>query len=186
MAPTKHTAQNKSATNDSSTKKKKAKDSGPPISWTKDLSRTERLIDWLEQNVVERQKLFSDSSQDAKAEKRKQRVANGAKSKYHVLIATAVFSIDTEEKVRKDFEANSDKYTKAVENRLAVWVYLRDVVCDADISLATSLKSKYRTFNTELGQTGAGLRKEDVVVGSDISNKIGMLIVIAAYVKTNF
>lgn len=69
--------------------------------------------------MVERQKLFSNSSQDTKAEKHKQSVANGAKSKY-VLIATAVFSIDTKEEVCKDFEANSDKYTKAVENRLAV------------------------------------------------------------------
>lgn len=121
MAPTRNTSQAKSTSDGSqSTSKKKAKDSGPPISWTKDLTRTERLIDWLEQNVVERQKLFSDSSQDARAEKRKQRVANGAKSKYHVLIATAIFSVDSEEKVCRDFKANADKYTKVVKNRLAV------------------------------------------------------------------
>lgn len=100
--------------------KKKSKDSGPSISWTKDVSRTERVIDWLEQNVIDRQKLFSDSSQDAKKEGRKQRVANGAKYKYHLLIATAVFTVDADSKVREDFQANAMKYGKAVENRLAV------------------------------------------------------------------
>lgn len=120
MAP-KPAAHNKSTTDDSqTTAKKKAKDTGPAISWTKDSSRTERLIGWLEQNVVERQKLFSDSSQDAKKEGRKQRVANGAKSKYHLLIATAVFSVDADAKFREDFEANPNKYVKAIENRLAM------------------------------------------------------------------
>lgn len=107
-------------TDESTGNKKKSKDSGPSVSWAKDLSRTERLIIWLEQNVTDRQKLFSDSSQDAKKEGRKQRVATGAKSKYHVLIATAVFSVDADPKVREDFQGNTTKYGKAVENRLAV------------------------------------------------------------------
>lgn len=68
--------------------------------------------------MAERQKLFSDSSQEAKNEEHC--VANRAKSKYHVLIAIAVFPVDTQDKVCKDFEANLDKYTKAVENRLDV------------------------------------------------------------------
>jgi hypothetical protein len=36
------------------------------ISWTS--ARTERLLDWLDENPVDRQKLFSDSSKDAKEE----------------------------------------------------------------------------------------------------------------------
>lgn len=120
MAP-KPAAPTESATDEPQVaNKKKAKDSGPSVSWAKDISRTERLIDWLEQNVIDRQKLFSDSSQDAKKENRKQRVANGSKSKYHLLIAAAVFSIDADPKVREDFQGNSTKYGKAVENRLAM------------------------------------------------------------------
>lgn len=111
---------NSTPDNSQTASKKKNKDTGPAISWTKDISRTDRLIDWLEQNVADRQKLFSDSSQDAKSEGRKQRVANGSKSKYHQLIATAVFSVDADAKVREDYEASPTKYIKAIENRLAV------------------------------------------------------------------
>jgi hypothetical protein len=38
------------------------------ISWTP--ARTERLLDWLDENPVDQQKLFSDSSKDAKEEGR--------------------------------------------------------------------------------------------------------------------
>lgn len=99
--------------------KKKPKDSGLTVSWTKHVSHTKRLIDWLKQNVADRQKLFSDSSQDAKAEGRKQHVANGAKSKYHLSIATAVFSVNANAKFRADLNANPNKYIKAIENRIA-------------------------------------------------------------------
>lgn len=51
--------------------------------------------------------------------------------------------------------------------------------------LLLSLRSKYRAFNNELGQTGAGLRKEDVTSGSNISNKIGTVVYRVAYQKTN-
>lgn len=36
------------------------------------------------------------------------------------------------------------------------------------------LKSKYREFNNEIGQTGAGLKAEEIVSGSELSNKIIM------------
>lgn len=51
--------------------------------------------------------------------------------------------------------------------------YMILIMFTADANLVTSLRTKYRTFNNELGQTGAGLRKEEVTPGSDISNKIG-------------
>ena len=68
------------------------------ISWT--TARTERLLDWLEENPVDRQKLFSDSTKDAKDEGRRKRVAKGTKSEFHKLIAIYVFSVDVDKEVR--------------------------------------------------------------------------------------
>ena len=85
-------------------------------SWT--TTRTERLLDWLEENPADRQKLFSDSTKDAKDEGRRKRVAKGTKSEFHKLIATYVFSIDDDETIRADFAVNATNYTKSVDNYL--------------------------------------------------------------------
>ena len=85
-------------------------------SWT--TARTERLLDWLEENPVDRQKLFSDSTKDAKDEGRRKRVAKGTKSEFHKLITTFVFSVDADKDVREDFAANPGNYTKSVDNYL--------------------------------------------------------------------
>jgi hypothetical protein len=86
------------------------------ISWT--TARTERLLDWLEENPVDRQKLFSDSTKDAKDEGRRKRVAKGTKSEFHKLIAIFVFSVDVDKGVRDDFAVNSGNYVKSVDNYL--------------------------------------------------------------------
>jgi hypothetical protein len=80
------------------------------------------LLDWLDQNAEDRQKLFSDSSQDARKEQRRRRVAPGSKAVYHLQIATAVFSVDAKSDIREEFKVDPDKYAKAVENRLGVSV----------------------------------------------------------------
>src|SRR5882757_1670064 len=67
-------------------------------SWT--TARTERLLDWLEEHPADRQKLFSDSTKDAKDKGRQKCVARGTKSEFHKLIATYVFSADDDERVR--------------------------------------------------------------------------------------
>ena len=85
-------------------------------SWT--TARTERLLDWLEENPADRQKLFSDSTKDAKEEGRRKRIAKGTKSEFHKLIATFVFSVDADEAVRADFAVNTLNYTKSVDNYL--------------------------------------------------------------------
>lgn len=47
---------------------------------------------------------------------------------------------------------------------------------DTDAKLLVySLKKQYVQFRTELGQTGAGLRAEEVEPGSNIANKISTL-----------
>jgi hypothetical protein len=63
---------------------------------------------------VDRQKLFSDSTKDAKDEGRRKRVAKGTKGEFHKLIAIYVFSVDANKGVRDDFAANSGNYTKSV------------------------------------------------------------------------
>jgi hypothetical protein len=124
-------------------------------SWT--TNRTERLLDWLEENPADRQKLFSDSTKDAKDEGRRKRVAKGTKSEFHKMIATYVFSVDENEAVRADFAVNTINYTKSVDNYLG------------------RLRKEYRQFNEALGRTGAGLRYEDVEEGSSLWNLIEQL-----------
>ncbi|KAJ7233813.1 hypothetical protein C8J57DRAFT_1532137 [Mycena rebaudengoi] len=136
---------------------KAGKSSGPHIYWDKDTSRTERLLDWLDNNPADRQKLFSDSTKDASKEGRKARKASGAKTIYYTKIADAVFSVDADPAVREAFKKDSTPYVRSVENYVS------------------RLKSEYHDFNTELGQTGAGLKYEDITPGSDIHNKIELL-----------
>ncbi|KAJ7351345.1 hypothetical protein DFH08DRAFT_957668 [Mycena albidolilacea] len=124
------------------------------ISWTKDLSRSDRLMTYIDTNVQERTRHFSDSTKAAHDEERDPTAGKTTKMGFYAKIADAVFSVDADAKVRKDFKSNPDKYAKSVENYL------------------NSLRKRYRETNSELGQTGAGLRLEDVVEGSDIHNKI--------------
>ena len=82
--------------------------------------RTERLVEWLEDNVEDRQRLFSDSAQDAKEEKRRPRTAKGGKVIFHTKIANYVFSVDEDPRVRDDMKAHGAQYfAKVVENRIA-------------------------------------------------------------------
>lgn len=92
------------------------------IYWDKDATRTDRLLDWLDDNPADRQKLFSDSSQDARVEGRKRRVAKGSKTHFYTRMAAAVFSVDAKKDIRDNFGANPDKYAKSVENQLGTYV----------------------------------------------------------------
>jgi hypothetical protein len=76
----------------------------------------ELLLDWLEENPKERQKLFSDSSKDAKDEGRCKHVAKGSKSEFHRMIAAVVFSVDSDADICVDFQVNPTNYTKSVDN----------------------------------------------------------------------
>jgi hypothetical protein len=91
------------------------------ISWTP--ARTERLLDWLDENPVDQQKLFSDSSKDVKEEGRQKHVAKGTKSEFHKMIAMFVFSADADANVRLDFSTASGNYTKSVDNYLSWCVF---------------------------------------------------------------
>jgi hypothetical protein len=159
------------------------------ISWT--TARTERLLDWLEENPVDRQKLFSDSTKDAKDEGRRKRVAKGTKSEFHKLIAIFVFSVDADDDVRDDFAVNSGNYTKSVDNYLGRYALCFLPFNSESCSSASSrLRKEYRLFNEKLGQTGAGLKFEDVEEGSALSNLIGSFLSLcyglATYANHNF
>ena len=85
------------------------------VQWN--LRRTERLVDWLENNVEDHQRLFSNLAQDAKAEKRPCITAKGVKTNFHIKIAEYVFSLDENESVRAHVEEHGGKkFVKAIEN----------------------------------------------------------------------
>ena len=63
-------------------------------------------MDWLEENPEDCQKLFSNSSKDAKDEGRRKHVAKSSKSEFHRMIAAAVFSVDPDPNIRADFRDN--------------------------------------------------------------------------------
>jgi hypothetical protein len=79
---------------------------------------TDQLVDWLEDNPTDRQKLFSDSSHDASKEDRPRRVAKGSKSIFYTKMAEYVFSVNTDPKVCVEVKDDIKKYSKAVENRI--------------------------------------------------------------------
>ena len=91
---------------------------GPPrILWN--ANRTERLIQWLEDNVEDRQRLFSDSAQDAREENRPRLTAKSVKTNFHLRMAEYIFLVDEDERVRDDVKLHGAKgYTKVVENRI--------------------------------------------------------------------
>ena len=92
----------------------------PRVLWNS--KRTERLVEWLENNVEDRQKLFSDSAHDAKKENRRRRTAKSksVKTGFYMKIAEYVFSVDDDVRIRDDLkEHGATRYTKTVENRIA-------------------------------------------------------------------
>ena len=64
----------------------------PHISWTG--THIDRVIDWMENNPVDHQKLFSDLTQAAKDKNHKKVIGKTSKSHFHEKIAHYVFSVD--------------------------------------------------------------------------------------------
>ncbi|KAH9023311.1 hypothetical protein EDB84DRAFT_1247596, partial [Lactarius hengduanensis] len=124
------------------------------VQW--DDPRTERLIDWLEDNPEDRQRLFSDSSHDAKKENRTRRVAKGSKSTFHIKMAKYIFSVDADAWVCEEVKADTKKYAKAVENRI-----MHASTCEV---------------NLELGRTGAGLTVEEIQEDENLTNLLDKLL----------
>ncbi|KAH9008620.1 hypothetical protein EDB83DRAFT_2204551, partial [Lactarius deliciosus] len=120
-----------------------------------DDSRTNWLVDWLEDNPEDRQKLFSDSSHDAKKENRPHHVAKGSKTAFHTKMAVYICSVDADLKVHEEIKGDTKKYAKAAQGAILISI---------------SLKRKYRGFNHELGRTGAGLSVDEIRKDESLSN----------------
>ncbi|KAH8979716.1 hypothetical protein EDB86DRAFT_2743904, partial [Lactarius hatsudake] len=120
--------------------------------------RTDWLIDWLEDNPEDHQRLFSDSSRDVKKENQMHRVAKGSKSSFHVKMAEYIFSVDADAQVHEEVKTDTKKYAKAVKNRIM------------------HLKRKYHGFNQELGRTGAGLTVKEIRGDVNLNNFLDKLL----------
>jgi hypothetical protein len=78
--------------------------------------RTDRIIEWLTNNVEDRISLFSDV-QDASTKGRQTRtIAKASKMSFYRKIARAIFEDDAEEK--DSYARDPERYAKSVENRL--------------------------------------------------------------------
>jgi hypothetical protein len=126
---------------------------------------------YINTNVQECTRHFSNSTKAAHEEERDPTAGKTTKMGFYTKIPDAVFSVNADAKVRKNFKSNPDMYAKSVENYLNKCVR-NPLRAGHAHKLVTSLWKRYRETNSELGQTGAGLRLEDVVEGSDIHNKI--------------
>lgn len=87
------------------------------VKWDED--RTNRLLDWLDQNPDDRNRLFSDSTVTAKQEGRRKVTAKGNKARYHDALAKAVFESPEEEPSLRDWYLKEPaKFTTSVVNYL--------------------------------------------------------------------
>lgn len=85
-----------------------------------DLPCMEHLVQWLEDNVEDHQRLFSDLAQDAKDEKCHTHVAKSAKGTFYTKMADYIFSADNNVKIRDQMKIKGPQiYAKVIENRIA-------------------------------------------------------------------
>ena len=103
--------------------KQKAQADTFKIAWTDahDTSRTERLINWLEEYPAERHMLFSDSTLEAKTDGRAQDVGKTPKSTDHAMMAAYIFEDDGNPEYRRQYAANPLKFTKSVGDRISTY-----------------------------------------------------------------
>ena len=146
------------------------------VSWAEnatDRSRTERLINWLEEHPTERHMLFSDSSRDARAEGRRTDVSKTKKTTYYALIAKYVFENDKDPSYRKHYQEQPTKFVKSVGDRLSTCVaeFLQSYY---DLSLMRthvySLKKTYRKKCEVLRLSGSGLTWEALMADPEQKN----------------
>jgi hypothetical protein len=95
------------------------------IYWTDtlDSNRTYRLIDWLDEHPSARHMLFSDSTQDARAEGHRKDVGKTQKSTYHAMIAQYVFTNDKNPEYVQHYHENPAKFAKSVVDRLTMCAF---------------------------------------------------------------
>lgn len=88
------------------------------VRWT--LTRIGLMLAYLDQNVSQRLKLFSDSKQDAAEQNHPRVVSSKSKKSIHRDIAAHVFKEDP--KYKDEFQRRPSRFTRSVESKLAMLV----------------------------------------------------------------
>ncbi|KAJ7836701.1 hypothetical protein B0H14DRAFT_2589599 [Mycena olivaceomarginata] len=122
------------------------------VNWVKNLQWTHSLVAYLCAHPDVRRKLFSDSTAEAKKEKRKKDVAKDGKAVQHGVLAQAIFEDDPSERAR--YANDPTKYATSVETRLR------------------RLKGEYKTHLETIGATGAGIDPFEVKDGTKLASLI--------------
>jgi hypothetical protein len=71
----------------------------------------DQLVSWLEDNLMDGIKLFSDSSQDAKMANQKKIVGKESKTYIYIKIAHAFFSANNNPQIHNNYAQYIDKFT---------------------------------------------------------------------------
>ena len=150
-----------------------AEGSGAPkapsrVVWDKYPHRTEHLLDYLDAHLDTTLKLFGDSTKTAKQEGCSKLTAKSNKGVAYLQLADGIFSIDEDAAIRSDFSSTQRRSITTSQTRM-YWLLQYSWAC----SIFFRLKKQYRAANEHIGKTGAGLKPEDVMPGSEIANLIG-------------
>ncbi|KAG6377051.1 hypothetical protein JVT61DRAFT_1100 [Boletus reticuloceps] len=114
------------------------------IYWDKGYAyRTDRFIEWCQDNPTKRVKLFSDSTQDAREEGRTRVQLNTAKKNTYMELARYIFEHDAE--LSAEWLAKPQPFVAATQRR------------------HTALRTRYNEQVKRLGQTGAGLTFDELL-----------------------
>ncbi|KAJ6483676.1 hypothetical protein DFH09DRAFT_1291947 [Mycena vulgaris] len=122
------------------------------VNWVKNPEWTDLLVSYLVDNPTFRIKLFSDSTAEAKKEKRAKAVAKDGKAIQYGELAKHIFAEDPSEQVR--YVNDPTKYALSVETRLR------------------RLKKEYQAKLVALGATGAGLDPVRIREGTALASLI--------------
>ncbi|KAG6379442.1 hypothetical protein JVT61DRAFT_11918 [Boletus reticuloceps] len=124
------------------------------IFWEKAYAyRTDRFIEWCQDNPAKRVKLFSDSTQDAREEGRTRVQLNTAKKNTYQELAQYVFENDAE--LGAEWLAKPQAFVSATQRR------------------HTTLRTRYNEQVKCLGQTGAGLTLDDLQIADRTKGLVG-------------
>ncbi|KAF8443153.1 hypothetical protein L210DRAFT_3396416, partial [Boletus edulis BED1] len=117
---------------------------GTKIYWEKGYAyRTDRFIEWCQDNPTKRVKLFSDSTQDAREEGRTRVQLNTTKKNTYMELARYIFEHDAE--LHAEWLAKPQPFVAATQRR------------------HTALRTRYHEQVKRLGQTGAGLTFDELL-----------------------
>ena len=112
---------------------KSKKERAAPVKWDNNKQWTHRAIDYLLENPSFRLKLFSDSTSNAKEEKRR-KVQNGkGKGILYRELALHIFSTNPDPEVQAAYNVDPHKYSWSTQMQFQRWVVSRLVTIKAQV-----------------------------------------------------